>query len=259
MSYQTTEPTAGGSPERSPSEALGAASSAAASAAGSVGETAKDEAASVAASAAEQARELATEAKEQAKTVVVSATDGARNMVDHTVGELRTQADEQARRMAESVRSTSEQLRALSEGNPDGAGPIGDYVRDGAERLARLAERLESRGWDGVLSDVGRFARRRPGVFLAGAMTAGFFVGRFLRNQGDGGTSGPGRDTDVRRFAESGADAGLIGGTALPSGAPTPASTPASPPASTPPPAELPTAVPAPAHQVGSGASPAGR
>jgi vacuolar-type H+-ATPase subunit H len=252
MSYQTTEPTTGGSSERSPSEAVGAASSAAVSAAGSVGETAKDEAASVASSAAEQAREIATEAKEQARTVVASATDGARDMVHHTVGELRTQADDQARRMAETVRSTSQQLKALSEGNTEEAGPIGDYVRDGADRLARLAERLESRGWDGVLSDVGRFARRRPGMFLAGAMTAGFFVGRFLRNQGDGASSAPGAHADVRGFAESGADVGLIGATG--------ASSPPAVPAATAPPAQLPTAAPTQPQQISSGAStPAGQ
>jgi len=248
MSYQTTEPATGGSSDKSPSEALGAASSAAASAAGSVGETAKEEAASVASSAVEQARDIATEAKEQARTVAASAADGARDMVQQTVGDLRTQADEQARRMAGNVRSTSQQLKALSEGNPDEAGPIGDYVRDGAERLARLAERLESRGWDGVLSDVGRFARRRPGMFLAGAMAGGFFVGRFLRNQGDGTDSGPGTtEVDVRRFAGSGADAGLIGGTG--------AAKSGSAPSSTVPPNELPPATPAQPQPLATGAS----
>lgn len=253
MSSQTTEPTTGGSSsERSPSETLGAASSAAASAAGSVGDTAKDEAASVASSAAEQAREIATEAKEQARTVVVSATDGARDMVQQTMGDLRSQADEQARRMAGTVRSTSQQLQALSEGNTEAAGPIGDYVRDGADRLARLAERLESRGWDGVMSDVGRFARRRPGMFLAGAMTAGFFVGRFLRNQGDGASSEPGANVDLRESGTSGADVGLTGGTGPSSPAPVPTSTL--------PPAQLPTAAPAQPQQAPGGVGhPAGR
>lgn len=247
MSYQTTEPTTGGSSDNSPSEALGAASSAGASAAGSVAETAKEEAASVASSAVEQAKEIATEAKEQARTVATSATDSARDMVQQTVGELRTQADEQARRVAGNVRSTSQQLKALGEGNPDEAGPIGDYVRDGAERLARLAERLDSRGWDGVLSDVGRFARRRPGMFLAGAMTAGFFVGRFLRNQGEATGSGPGTHSDVRRFAESGADVGLIGGTG--------AAGSGSGPSSTVPPNQLPPATPTQPQPVATGAT----
>jgi vacuolar-type H+-ATPase subunit H len=244
MSSQTTEPTTGGSSDSSPSEALSAASSAAASAAGSVGGTAKDEAASVASSAAEQAREIATEAKDQARTVVASATDGARDMVQHTVGELRNQADDQARRVAGSVRSTSEQLKALSEGNPDAAGPIGDYVRDGADRLARLAERLESRGWDGVLADAGRFARRRPGVFLAGAMTAGFFVGRFLRNQGDGAAS----EQPPAAVPAVPASTGPTASTTSPASAAAPSSTA--------PPPDLPTAMPSDRPQeVTSGAS----
>jgi len=37
-------------------------------------------------------------------------------------------------------------------------------------------------GIDQSLADVKRFARRRPGMFLAGAMGAGFLMGRLLRS-----------------------------------------------------------------------------
>ena len=46
----------------------------------------------------------------------------------------------------------------------------------------RSPSRLEDRGIEGVVDDVSRFARRRPGVFLLAAAGAGFVVGRFVRS-----------------------------------------------------------------------------
>jgi hypothetical protein len=40
---------------------------------------------------------------------------------------------------------------------------------------------MEQGGAQGVVDDVTRFARRRPGVFLAGAAGMGFVVGRLVR------------------------------------------------------------------------------
>ena len=55
-------------------------------------------------------------------------------------------------------------------------------VLEGAERQVEgLASRLEQRGPQGLMDDVTRFARRRPGVFLSGAVAAGFVVGRVVR------------------------------------------------------------------------------
>ena len=83
---------------------------------------------------------------------------------------------------------------ALAEGRPDDAGPAGDYVRQAGDKLQEVAQRLESGGLDGALSDLQGFARRRPGVFLLGAAATGFAVGRLLRGaqaaNADGGGSG---------------------------------------------------------------------
>jgi hypothetical protein len=54
---------------------------------------------------------------------------------------------------------------------------------------------MEQGGPQGVLDDVSRFARRRPGMFLAGAAGIGFVVGRLVRagvaSQEDGDQSTP--------------------------------------------------------------------
>ena len=62
-------------------------------------------------------------------------------------------------------------------------------------QLRRLASRMEQGGAQGVVEDVTRFARRRPGAFLAGAAGVGFVVGRLVRagaasQQDDGPSTG---------------------------------------------------------------------
>ena len=48
--------------------------------------------------------------------------------------------------------------------------------------MQRLADSLENRRPEELLDDVKRFARQRPGVFVLGALGAGFLAGRVLRN-----------------------------------------------------------------------------
>ena len=75
----------------------------------------------------------------------------------------------------------SQQLVALADGRPESAGPLAGYLYDAEDQVRRLASRLEQGGPQGVIDDVTRFARRRPGLFLTGAMAAGFLVGRAMR------------------------------------------------------------------------------
>jgi hypothetical protein len=63
-------------------------------------------------------------------------------------------------------------------------------VADGGRQMA---DHLAKHGPDGVLAEVQDFARRRPGAFLAVAVTSGFVVGRLARGTlaatSDAGTS----------------------------------------------------------------------
>jgi hypothetical protein len=49
----------------------------------------------------------------------------------------------------------------------------------------------------GVAEDLRRFARRQPGLFLAGAGIAGFVVARLLRSGAMSGSSGDGRSSST--------------------------------------------------------------
>jgi hypothetical protein len=75
----------------------------------------------------------------------------------------------------------SRQLSALADGRREEAGRVGVIVDDAQQRLQSYAERLQDRGPQALLDDVTSFARRRPGVFLMGAVATGFMVGRLVR------------------------------------------------------------------------------
>src|SRR5215212_6895968 len=148
----------------------------------------------VASTATEGGRQVASEASRQAGQLTQEALSSARTLVGEATGSLREQAGQQTERAASGLRSLSDQVRALAEGRPDDAGAAGDYARQAGEKLQQVAERLESGGIEGALSDLSGFARRRPGVFLLGAAAAGFAVGRLVRGaqaaNADGSTNG---------------------------------------------------------------------
>lgn len=47
------------------------------------------------------------------------------------------------------------------------------HVRQLSQTAAHYADRLDSGGFTGVMEDLSNFARRRPGLFLVGALAAG--------------------------------------------------------------------------------------
>lgn len=147
----------------------------------------------VARTAKQDARELAGTVRNQAEQVKGELAGQARGMLAETQGQLQAQADVQASRLAGALFQVGGQAVALSQGRPEQAGPLVDYAEQAATWLDDRASYIEERGLDGLATDVVDFARRRPGVFLAGAAVVGFGVGRLLRSgavTGDGDTNG---------------------------------------------------------------------
>jgi hypothetical protein len=147
----------------------------------------------VARTAKQDVRELAGTVRSQAEQVKGELAGQARGMLAETQGQLQAQADVQASRLAGALFQVGSQAVALSEGRPEQAGPLVDYAEQAATWLDDRAAYIEERGLEGLATDVVDFARRRPGVFLAGAAVVGFGVGRLLRSgavTGDGDTNG---------------------------------------------------------------------
>jgi hypothetical protein len=130
--------------------------------------------------ALEGAKDVVASGQEHAKQLAGTAMEQVRTVMDRTMQEARTQGDEQARRAASTLRTTSQQLKALSEGRPQDAGPVADLLSTLTDQMSAWAGRLEG-GADVVLRDMARFARRRPGAFLGLAALAGFATGRLVR------------------------------------------------------------------------------
>ena len=65
--------------------------------------------------------------------------------------------------------------------NSEQQGPATDLVKQAAERTSTVASWLEDREPGNVVDEVTRFARQRPGAFLAIAAGAGLLVGRLGR------------------------------------------------------------------------------
>jgi hypothetical protein len=143
---------------------------------GGVKEKAATAATAGAQAASDGARDVAQTAKDEARQVAGEVSAQARRMADDVGSRLRDQAHQQHGTMVDRLRRASDDMREMADGR-DGS-PATSLVSNLAERASRFADQLESRGPEGVLTEVQEFARRRPGTFLLAAAAAGFVVGR---------------------------------------------------------------------------------
>jgi hypothetical protein len=157
------------------------------------GEGAKERASALAGSATQEARAVAAAARGEASAVASEMKGQALNLVEQAKSAIRGQASDGTARAAGALDSLSTRLHALADGDADKAGDLRRFAGDLGETLGRLAGRLDERGLDGMVDELQAFARRRPGVFLAAAATAGFVAGRLFRSgmaESESGSSG---------------------------------------------------------------------
>jgi hypothetical protein len=146
-----------------------------------VKDTAKEEAGKVKDTAAEAGRHVAGTTKEEAKKVGTEAKQQARQLLDTSVQELKGQAKSQQDRAAGGVRSFGDELRKMASGEGAGSGFAAQIVNEVSDRASSAAEWIEAREPADLLEEVKRFARQRPGTFIAIAGVAGLLVGRLAR------------------------------------------------------------------------------
>lgn len=161
---------------------------------------AKQQAQEVGSNAAGRAGDVVADAQEQAKAVTSQAKNELQKVWDQSRDEVAQQAQQRGQQAAGSLRTLGDRLGSLADGDTDNAGPLLDYVRDGRDRVASLADRLEQ-GPDAVLADVRAFARNRPMIFLACAGGLGFLAGRMVRS----GASGDDPSTEAPELSSRGA------------------------------------------------------
>ncbi|UKA50098.1 hypothetical protein LFT48_00685 [Arthrobacter sp. FW305-123] len=155
-------------------------------------DTAKEEAAGVAGAVSDAAGGVVETAKSEAGHVAHEVKVNARQLLTQTKGELTDQAQVQQQRVAEGLRSISDELSTMANSSQNG-GVATDLVQQAAQRSSSIAQWLEGRDPGSLLDEVKGFARRKPGTFLLLAAGAGVIAGRLGRGMADnspaGGTS----------------------------------------------------------------------
>ncbi|WP_149956722.1 hypothetical protein [Zafaria cholistanensis] len=147
----------------------------------------------------ETAQHVGETASEEARKVTQEAKTQAKSLLSDLQTDLRDQAGKQQERIAGNLRSMSDEFNTMMDASSGGQGA--ELVGMAGRRVEQVAEWLENRDPGTMLEDVRRFARRRPGAFLAIAAGAGLVAGRLARNlaadagtqpSGSGGPAAPG-------------------------------------------------------------------
>jgi len=160
---------------------------------------AKGRAAEVTGHASDAAHDVAGTAVEQAQQVKQETVRQARNLVSEATGQLSSQAGSQTQKLTGNLRELGDELRQMADSGSGGT--ASELVHQASERVHQVAGFLDGREPTEILDDVRRFARQRPGAFLAGAAALGLIAGRLGRgvkdasgssNQGSSGSGSTG-------------------------------------------------------------------
>ncbi|MGV9761763.1 hypothetical protein ACWDUC_39010 [Streptomyces tricolor] len=155
------------------------------------GQAVKTETSATADQARQAAGQVASTAVQQAKEVVDEARQQAGSVVQELRSRAMDEAEGQTRRAAGVLRQWAQDLTELAENAP-GDSPARSVATQMADRGHRAADYVDKQGVEGIVGDLQSFARRRPGLFLGGALLAGLAVGRLGKVAGKAAQSGDG-------------------------------------------------------------------
>ena len=110
-----------------------------------------------------------------------AAKESARHLGDQMRDAMTSLIEEQKERMAAAVHGFAETLRQTAETLERDAKPAAaQYADQAAAQVDRLSARVRQQHWQDMVAQLETFARRQPQLFIAGAVAAGFIVGRLL-------------------------------------------------------------------------------
>jgi len=144
-------------------------------------DAARQQASEVKDHAVEAGGDVAETAKQAAGDVIDETKAQAKSVMRQTQEELKAQAEAQQRRVADGLHSVSAQFSQMANQSEEGGMAV-DAVRQAAERTDSIASWLDQRDPGSLVDEVRRYARRKPGTFIAAAAVAGVLVGRLTRS-----------------------------------------------------------------------------
>ncbi|MFA5531801.1 MAG: hypothetical protein WDA11_14190 [Thiohalomonadaceae bacterium] len=119
-----------------------------------------------------RARNVAEQTRGEAERIAHEATAAGRDIMDRQRASVASELDT----IVKALKKASE---ALQDEKQDA---IADYTRRAADGLARFSGDLRDKDLGTLINRVNDYARRQPGVFLSGALAAGFMLSRFLKS-----------------------------------------------------------------------------
>jgi hypothetical protein len=156
---------------------------------GSTTAVARDQAAAVGQSASEAGSRVTQTAADQAREVASETARQARDLLGEAGGQVREQSSAQQQKAASQLHSVADELHEMvAKGGQSGVAT--EVAQQAADRLHGAASWLEQREPADIVQAVRDFARRRPGMFVAGALAAGLAAGRLTRGMTDAARSG---------------------------------------------------------------------
>lgn len=139
-----------------------------------------------------------------------------RKMLHRAGKEANARTSHQMHQLSDRIRAAAEDLRSMAAQGGD-ASPVPATARKLSDYTNRSADWLDSKDAATMVREVGDFARRFPGRFLAAALVGGILVGRLSRgavaaqhSNGTGRNEGrnEGMHKDERWFDASSSDRG---------------------------------------------------
>ena len=182
-------------------------------------DVAKDEAMATGQQAKDGALHVAEVGKDEVKNVAQETSQQAKELWQQTRTQLMDQSAQQQTRVAEGLRSLSDELSGMARSSEQ-QGVASDLAHQASQRMGDVAGWLDQRDPGSLVSEVKQFARQRPGTFLATAALVGLVGGRLSR--------GLVAEHQDEKAADGGVDDSASVGASTPVAAPTAA--PATPP-----------------------------
>lgn len=147
-------------------------------------DVAKDQAQQVGQEAVGSGQHVAGVAADQAKTVAAEAGTQAKNLLGEARTQLTDQAATQQNNLAVWLRDLAEELGSMVDRSHQSDTPSGTATHlagQASGRVHSVASWLEDHEPSDAIGEVSRFARQRPGLFLALAAVGGLVAGRLTR------------------------------------------------------------------------------
>ncbi len=134
----------------------------------------------------EAIKDTADRLGQEAATATRKTTEQLRQQAEQAVQRAGEQAqavaEDEKQAVAGEVHNVAEALRRGAAQFEDEDQPtLAGYVQQAADSLDSFSRNLGERSLDAMVTDLERFARRQPGLFLGGAVATGFLVTRFLK------------------------------------------------------------------------------